>query len=186
LKEFAAGTLLPGSAPLSAGVRVLAGVPQAFVTVFGEVAGVVTRDDFERPAARMWLFGMVTLVELRYTRLIAELCPGESWRKYLSEGRLAKAEALRAERARRHRPVGVLDCLQLSDKGQIVARNEAVRSRTVFAARREAEDGIRMLEGLRNDLAHAQDLVAANWDAIVHLTGHMDRALDAGGRGLAD
>ena len=179
-KEFAAESLVPDSAPLSAAVRVLAGEPQAFVTLLGAVAGVVTRDDFEKPAARMWLFGMVTMIELRYARLIAELCPGERWREHLSEGRVRKAEELMAERNRRHRSVGLLDCLQLSDKGRIVARNEEIRSRTIFASRRQAEDAIRLLEGLRNDLAHAQDIVTANWDAIVQLSGHLDRALDKG------
>jgi hypothetical protein len=180
-KEFAAATLLPQSAPLSAAVRVLADHPQAFVTAFGEVAGVVTRDDLQKPPARMWLFGMVTLIELRYTRLIAEHCPGDRWREYLSEGRLKKAEEVRAERLRRHRTIGLLDCLQLADKGTIVARNEDIRRRTVFASRRQAEDGIRLLEGLRNNLAHAQDIVSADWNAIVMLSGHLDRALDESG-----
>jgi hypothetical protein len=158
---------------------VLAAEPRVFVTAFGDVAGVVTREDVQKPPGRMWLFGMVTLIELRYTRLIAELCPGGSWREHLSDGRLRKAEELMAERNRRHRPVGLLDCLQLSDKGQIVARNEDIRRRTVFASRQQAEDGIRLLEGLRNDLAHAQDIVSADWEAIVQLTAHLDRALDA-------
>jgi hypothetical protein len=179
-KEFAPTAPLSASAPLSAAVRVLADEPQAFVAAFGEVAGVVTRDDLQKPPARMWLFGMVTLIELRYTRLIADLCPGETWREYLSEGRQKKAEDLMAERRRRHRSVGLLDCLQLSDKGQIVARNEAIRGRTIFTSRRQAEDGVRLLEGLRNNLAHAQDIVSADWEAIVQLSGHLDRALETG------
>jgi hypothetical protein len=178
-KEFPPEALLSDSASLSAAVRVLAGEPQVFVSAFGQVAGVVTRDDLQKPPARMWLFGMVTLIELRYTGLIAEHCPGECWREYLSEGRLKKAEELMAERRRRHRPVGLLDCLQLSDKGQIVAKNEAIRGRTIFASRREAEAGIRLLEGLRNNLAHAQDIVSSDWEAIVQLSGHLERALEA-------
>jgi hypothetical protein len=176
-REFAPAALLTDSAPLSAAVRALAAEPQAFVTAFGEVAGVVMRDDLQKPPARMWLFGMVTLIELRYTGLIAEHCPGESWREFLSEGRLRKAEELMAERRRRQRPVGLLDCLQLSDKGTIVAKNDAIRARTIFASRRQAEDGVRLLEGLRNDLAHAQDVVSTDWEAIVQLSGHLDRAL---------
>ena len=109
----------------------------------------MTRDDMQKPAVRMWLFGMVTMVELRYTRLIREMCPDESWRQYLSEGRLKKAEDLMAERRRRNRPADMLDCLQLSDKGQIVARDERIRSRTIFTSRRQTEEGINMLEGLR-------------------------------------
>jgi hypothetical protein len=180
-QEFPDGTQLAASAPVSAAVRVLAAEPRVFVTALGQVAGVVTRDDLQKPPARMWLFGMVTMIELRYTRLIAELCPGESWREHLSEGRLRKAEELMAERNRRHRPVSLLDCLQLSDKGQIVSRNEEIRRRTIFASRRQAEDGIRMLEGLRNNLAHAQDIVSSDWEAIVQLSGHLDRALGAAG-----
>jgi hypothetical protein len=128
----------------------------------------------------MWLFGMVTMIELRYTRLIDDLCPDENWREYLSVGRLRKAEEFLAERRRRQQVVGLLDCLQLADKGRIVARNEQIRSRTVFASRREAEDGIKMLEGLRNNLAHAQDIVSSSWEAIVLLSALLDRALDDG------
>jgi hypothetical protein len=178
IQEFPAGSILPDSAPLSAAVRVLAAAPHAFVTAFAEVAAVVRRDDVQKAPGRMWLFGMVTMIELRYTRLIDEHCPNGSWLEFVSEGRLKKAEELMAERNRRNRSVGLLDCLQLSDKGTIVARNEAIRAQTIFTSRRQAEDGIKRLEGLRNNLAHAQDVVATDWEAIVQLSSHLDRVLD--------
>jgi hypothetical protein len=176
-KPLAAGAVLPGEAPLAAAVRVLADAPRVFVTAFGAVAGIVTRADMLKAPARMWLFGMVTLIELRYARLIERLCPGEAWRQYLSEGRLKKAEELLAERRRRSQDLTLLDCLQLSDKGQIVARNEQVRRLTVYPSRGKAEEGIKMLEGLRNSLAHAQDIVASDWDAIVRLSDHLERVV---------
>jgi hypothetical protein len=176
MKEI--GEALPDSAPLLDVVRVLAAEPRVFITVFTQVAGIVTRDDMQKPAVRMWLFGMVTMVELRYTRLIREICPEESWRQYLSEGRVKKAEEFMVERRRRNRPAELLNCLQLSDKGQIVARDERIRGRTVFKSRRQAEEGISMLEGLRNNLAHAQDIIATDWDAIVQLSVHLDRLLE--------
>jgi len=178
MTDFRSTIRLEGSAPLSAAVRSLTRQPRAFVTALGAVAGVVTPDDLQKPAGRMWLFGMVTIIELRYTHLIEEHCPDGSWREFLSEGRVKKAEEFMAERQRRNRPASLLDCLQLSDKGQIVARNEKIRNRTIFASRRQAEDGIRMLEGLRNNLAHAQDIVSTDWEAIVQLSGHLDRALE--------
>ena len=178
MKEFTAGEVLPDSAPLLNVVQVLAGGPRAFVTAFGQVAGIVTRDDIQKPAVRMWLFGIVTMIEMRYTRLIQEICSEGSWRQHLSEGRLKKAEEFMAERQRRGRSAELLDCLQLSDKGRIVARDERIRSRTIFASRRQAEDGISLLEGLRNDLAHAQDIVSSDWDAIVQLSAHLHRLLE--------
>ena len=179
-KEFAREAILPDTASLSACVRVLAGARQVFVTALGEVSGVVTRDDLQKPPARMWLFGMVTMIELRHTRLIRELCPDETWQQYLSPGRLEKARSFHEERRRRNRPADLLDCLQLSDKGRIVARDERVRGQTIFTSRRQAEDGIKMLENLRNSLAHAQDIITSDWDGIVQLAAQLDRLVGTG------
>jgi hypothetical protein len=179
---FDRATVLPDSTPLAAAVEALASGPRVFVSAFGEVAGIVTKSDMQKPPVRMWLFGMVTMIELRYGRLIDELCPDDSWKQYLSEGRVKKAEELLAERRRRKQgELTLLDCLQLSDKGQIVARNEEIRRLTIFASRNQAEDGIKQLESLRNNLAHAQDIVAMDWDAIVNLTRQLRRVLAPAG-----
>jgi len=177
-RAFNNDALVMEAAPLSTVVRILSQQARAFVTAFGTASGIITRDDLEQPPVRMWLCGTITLIEMRYAGLIDELCPDGSWRQYLSAGRLSKAEELLAERRRRHQSVSLLDCLQLSDKGQIVARNEQIRSRTIFASRRQAEEGIKMLEGLRNNLAHAQDIVSANWEAIERLSQHLERHLN--------
>jgi hypothetical protein len=147
------------------------------VAAFGRVAGIVTRADMQKPPVRMWLFGIATLIELRYARMIEQFCPDGSWRQYLSAGRLKKAEDLLTERRRRHQDLTLLDCLQLSDKGQIVARDERIRSQTIFSSRGQAEEGVKMLEGLRNSLAHAQDIVSCDWDAIVRLSDELSCAL---------
>src|SRR5262249_9537565 len=92
-----------------------------------------------------------------------------TWTKYVSEGRLQKARDLLAERQRRNLPGRLFDCLQLADKGQIVARDEQVRRHTIFASRGQAEEVVKMLERLRNNLAHMQDIVTTDWEAIVRL-----------------
>jgi hypothetical protein len=117
----------------------------------------------------MWLFGIVTLVEMRFAELIERHCPADGWKKYLSEARLQKAESLLAERGRRNQTVQLFDRLQLSDKGQIIARNEEVRRRTVFASRSQAEEVVKRLEQLRNNLAHAQDILTSDWNTIIQL-----------------
>jgi hypothetical protein len=172
-----AAAVLPESAPLLAAVTALGDGPRVFVTAFGRVAGIVTRDDLLKPAVRMWLFGIVTVVEMRYARLIERAYPDGAWRQHLSAGRVAKAEELRAERKRRGQDVSLLDCLQLSDKGQVVAKDERLRALTIFPSRGKAEEGNKMLEGLRNSLAHAQDIVSCDWAAIVRLAHELDRVL---------
>jgi hypothetical protein len=140
-----------------------------FVTMLGSVSGIVTPADMQKPAVRMWLFGIVTMIEMRCTELIEHNCPADSWKTYLSEARLQKAQALLAERSRRNQTLQLFDCLQFSDKGQIVARNEVIRKSTIFASRRQAEEAIKGLEQLRNNLAHAQDFLTSDWDTIIQL-----------------
>jgi hypothetical protein len=147
-----------------------------FVRSLGEVSGVVRASDLQKAPMRMWLFGLVTITELRVTRMIDEVCPGDSWREYLSEGRLQLAAALQQERRRRRQQPSLLDCLQLADKGRIVARNEALRRRTQFASRRAVEDFVNALQDLRNNLAHAQD-ISGDWDIIRDLATNVHRVV---------
>ena len=80
-----------------------------FVSIFGQVGGIVSRTDLEKPPVRMWLFGMVTLIEMRFTRLIERLCPDDSWSQFLSVSRIQKAEQLLQERNRRNQKTTLLD-----------------------------------------------------------------------------
>ena len=144
------------------------------VTAIGQPTGVIVRDDIEKAPMRMWLFGMVTLVEMRITRVVRESYPNDSWMDLISESRLTKARQLQDERARRLRSVDLVDCLQLGDKGQLLARSTELRERHWNRSRRQIEKVIKELERLRNNLAHSQDIVAENWDAIVRLADTLD------------
>jgi hypothetical protein len=151
--------------------------PRIFLRVLGALGGIITLSDLQKPPIRMWLFGMITLLEMRTTRLIELKCPGESWKQHVSEGRLQKAVALLEERRRRNQSPELLDCLQFSDKGQIIARNEEIRSLTQMQSRRQTEDLIKTLESLRNNLAHSQDIISCDWETIVLMCKDMERVI---------
>jgi hypothetical protein len=172
------------SLPLAPLVRRLKEQPRVFVSALGQVGGIVTRDCLQKPPARMWLFGMITLIEMRFGRMIEDACPNESWQADVSEGRLQKASQLQGLRRSRGQHVSLGECLQFADKTAIIARNTALRSRTRFQSRREVEQIGKQLENLRNSLAHAQDIVASDWETIVALAEEIDCVLD-GPPGLA-
>lgn len=67
--------------------------------------------------------------------------------------------------------------LQISDKGQIIARNEGIRCLTRMQSRRQVEQAIKMLESLRNNLAHSQDIISCDWETIVWLCKDMERVI---------
>ena len=125
----------------------------------------------------MWLFGIVTFVEMELMQLIEEHFPEESWRSLLSPGRLEKALALQQERERRNQRSTLLECLQLSDKGQILVEKPEVLELLALDSKRIAKRVVRELESLRNNLAHAQDIVTYDWSPIVRLSHRLEETL---------
>ena len=78
--------------------------------------------------------------------------------KHVFENRLRKAASLLTERRRRGQDVRLLDCLQFSDKGQVLLKNKDIREQLEIPSRREGRARIKTLESLRNNLAHSQDI----------------------------
>ncbi len=185
LRPFDETRVIPESTPLAELVLRLKEHRRLFMSVLGDVGGIVSRTDLQKPPVRMWLFGMVTLIEMRFVRLIEQYLPDESWRSFLSDGRIQKAEQLLSERVRRNQDLALLDCLQLSDKTQIIARCDQLRSLTRFESKRQLEAAAKGLEKLRNNLSHSQDIITGDWDTIVALSERLDNVLE-GPPGLRD
>jgi hypothetical protein len=169
--------LLP-TAPLTEVIQALSEAPLVFVRILGQVGGMITRADLQDPPVRMWLFGLVTAIELRFHDLIEEHLPEDAWARYLSSERTEKARLLLEERSRREQHPTLLDCLQFADKGQIIARDETLRKRAGFQSRRRADYAVKLFEGLRNNLAHSQDIVASDWDTIATIAANLERVID--------
>jgi len=122
----------------------------------------------------MWLFGMITLSEMIYMNLIRKYFPNNSWLKHVSEGRLAKAKGIHAERLRRNLHSNLLECLQLSDKGQILIDRQETLEILGFDSRRTAKRVLKELESLRNHLAHTQDIATHDWAQIARMTRRLE------------
>ncbi len=177
MRPFAPGQVLTDEAGLHEAIRVLDSERLCFIATLGTVDAVVTRDDVQKPAARMWLFGNVTLIEMIMTAAIARRYPDEAWKERISEGRLGKAGELLSERERRGQRVSLLDCLQLSDKARILMRDPEVLKDAEFPSRNAAAETMKRLESLRNSLAHAQQILPEDWPVIARLAYRLDRLL---------
>ncbi len=179
MQPFDPARLLFREAPLDEVVRALEQHAQVFVSVLGQVGLVVTRHDFEKPSARMWLFGMLTIMEMNITTAVHVLFAGDQWQEVLSPGRVEKALALQQERARRGQVVDGIDCLQLPDKLRIMMQDPALRQNLGLESVRASERFIKRVESLRNHLAHSQDIVDSDWDFVVTLCSFLDELTEA-------
>lgn len=173
-RSFTADSLIESTTGLHDVVTALSNSPQLFVRSFGQVGGLIRLCDLQKPAMRMWLFGLITVTEIRVTRLIDERFPEESWQTCLSSGRLQKARALQHERLRWNERRSLLECLNFIDKGTIVARDERLRQLTRFSSRRQVEDFASDLQTLRNNLAHSHGIVG-DWSVILELARNLHR-----------
>ena len=87
-----------------------------FVHFLGNPSGIVTRGDLEKAPVRMWLFGLVSLLEMQMLRRIMEQGESETWWcELISENRLANANRIHGERNRRKEEVSLASCPQAGD-----------------------------------------------------------------------
>jgi hypothetical protein len=86
IKDFSEGDLIDDSDPLLNAFMALRHSERLFVRVLGRVGGIVTRGDMQKAPARMWLFGVITLVEMHLLRIIryerlTQTIPGQKRRR---------------------------------------------------------------------------------------------------------
>lgn len=166
---------IDAEASLTEMVRLLTRHDHGFVTVLGGVNGMVTRNDVQKPVVRMWLFGMITLVELTLTERVRKRWPDDSFVSELTATRRDLAVSLREERARRGQTCELLDCLQLGDKAALLIQDPEELRFLGFESRKSAKAVIQQFQSLRNNLAHAQDIVTHDWPQIARLTARVER-----------
>ncbi len=178
LRPFETSDLLNENSSFAEAIVILDRADRVFVKMLGPVGAIITRSDLQKPPARMWLFGLITILEMAFSELIDEQYEDDEWIDLLSAGRVTKARELLEERRRRNQTVHLSQCLQLSDKGQILIKIESTRKSLGIASVRQGRETIKMIETLRNNLAHAQDIVTSDWITIVRLAENLDRVLD--------
>jgi hypothetical protein len=70
-----------------------------------------------------------------------------------------------------------MDCLQLSDKAQILVDDPVAMERIGMKSKKVAKRTIKSLESLRNHLAHAQDIVQHDWPQIARLSMRLEKTV---------
>lgn len=165
--------MLADTEPLIAAFEMLRERNQVFVTMLGRVGGVVARADLQKAPVRMWLFGLISLAEMHMQRLIREACPNQSWKCALSAERIDKAEKLFADKKDENLETDLSDCLEWADKTTIFRKTPQLLEAAKLPNKSKPKVFFRQLMLLRNDLAHAGDIIRGQWPELA------DRAEDA-------
>lgn len=177
VRPFSSTLIVEEDASFADVIQILTRHRWCFVLAYGRVSGVIGRSDLQRPVVRMWLFGLLTGLEINLTRQIESAWPADAWASHLPAERLAKTEALRAERRRRGQNPRLVDCLQLGDKVHLVLNHPELLVTLGAKTRSQARKALSEIQSLRDNLAHAQDFVEQDWPAIVRLNLRVDEIL---------
>lgn len=177
-QPFAAADVLPDSEPLLAAFAALRERRHVFITVLGHVGGIVTRGDLQKAPVRLWLFGLVSLLEMQMLRVVRERYPADDWSCHLTPERIEGARRVFEDRRRRREENELCDCLQLGDKATILMKDPELFAQSGFASRQSLETFFRDVGQLRNALAHANDILHGRWPALADLVNTLEAFLE--------
>ena len=177
--SFETKSILPDTAPLTDVFVAFSESPRVFVSVFGQVGGIITPADLQKFPVRIYLFGLISLIEMQMLRIIKERYPKEEWKSLLTQKRLDDANRILTERRNRNADIGLADCLQLCDKGDILRKDNELFESISSDSKGSFKDLMKKLENLRNELAHAQYMaVWKDWSEFAQLVKKAQGFLD--------
>lgn len=159
-----------------------------FVLIGSEVQGIVTRADLNKPPVRVYLFSLVSLLEMHLGFWVRAEYPNDSWQQELKEERLAAARLLLKERRRRRQDPTLLECLQFCDKRDLIIRKKEVRARLGLGGAKASKRLLERAEALRNGLAHSQQDLAhgSSWVQLISLIETLETIVDRSDREVED
>jgi hypothetical protein len=175
-KPLNAEHLISDATPVADLLKVLRAKERAFVLVGPEVKGIVTLADLNKPPIRVYLFGLLSLLEMHLRFWVRHIYGDGSWKERLNAKRLEYANKIQAERQKRNQQIDLLDCLQFCDLRDLLLGNEELRNRLNIESKGKGEELLGEAEKLRDKLAHSQqDLVeGTSWQDLIGLVDQME------------
>ena len=175
-KEFNQCELLSDNTSIPEVLEVIIKFNRVFILSFGRVAGIITRGDLQKVPIRMWLFSLISLIEMQMLRIIRKRFPEKSWEELISNGRCKKAEEESERRKKKNEEIDLVDCLQFCDKYTIISKTQDLLGKLQYN-KNEFCMLLEDLKKLRDNLAHAQDIITANWPSIINLSRKAEKLL---------
>ena len=177
MKKFKQSELLSDTASISKVFKMMEYFDRIFVLSFGSVAGIITRGDLQKIPIRMWLFSLISLIEMQMLRIIRERYPGKSWEELIHPERYKKVDEYFKNLKKKNEEIELVDCLQFCDKREIILKTEDILEKFKCSKTKFCEL-LEDLEELRNNLDHAQNIITDGWSSIIKLSKKAEELLE--------
>jgi hypothetical protein len=179
LLQLHAEHLMSDSTPIAEVLTALRSRERMFVVVGAGVRGIITRADLNKPPVRIYLFGLVSLLEMHLRFWVRTLYEEDSWQEGLKSNRLEAAQKLHQERLKRNAHISLLACLQFADLRELVLDLEQGRKMLGLGSKGKGKGLLEDAEELRNRLAHSQDelVEGKSWEELIDLVAALNAAV---------
>jgi hypothetical protein len=154
---------------LTVGLERLCHAPRIYIRSFGQIAGIVTRADLEKQPVRLWLFGLISVLEIRMLSLVRRFYPEDTWRDQITLQRLEAVKKVLADRTLSNTEIDLASCLQFADKRDIILSHPENTDATNLS-RKKFESLAKKLERLRNEIAHSNPISKSDWRTTFELS----------------
>lgn len=166
--NFDLSDLISESTSLIDLLKIMKNTNPIFVLEMNRVKKIITKSDLQKQPIRMLVFGLISLLEMFLLDLINQEYQDESWKDHLTDERLQKAIDLYNIRKERNEGIGLIDCLQLSDKGRIIKHSPELRKLLNFNSKTKLNKFFDGIEELRNNTAHSQEYVYQDFNEFLN------------------
>jgi len=123
----------------------------------------------------MWLFGIISILEMQLLQLIKNEAEGDWWKDLISPERQGDAQKIYKFRLEKKEEIGLVDCLQLGDKMTIFKKTDALFERTGFSSKNDWKSISVKIENLRNNLAHSNEIRENSWPEKIDLAVRIEK-----------
>lgn len=165
------------STPMKAALTHVAKRKRLFVSTSDAISAIVTRGDLQKAPVRVWLFGLISLIEMQLLRIIREEFADNTWQALLGEERRTQVLETLEDQKKQKVDGDLADCLYFSDKITIVTKSPAFRQATGCVSATQCAAKFKGLTTLRNRLAHAHDIVAGDPGKLAALADQAEALL---------
>lgn len=155
VKKIEISNIVSDSTPLANIINVFNENEFVFVLNGNQINGIITKADINKPPVRIYLFGILSLLEMHLNLWISHHYSNETWQELIKEDRVVMAGNVFEQRKGDNQELSLLECIQLCDKKEIL-KNSNIFLKAFGFSKKNFQNFINRAEKIRNELAHSQ------------------------------